>query len=320
MKCVAAVVAVLTGSLCGGCGVQQAVLGGDCLVMAMDELTTPGEVTVVRVQVRSGDFLEGRPGLAVQFYRNGRLFKVTETGDDGLATITFAPDNAGDHILSVRLVPAGIASQVPPPTELLVACRPADTDIAVVDLDKTIVASGFEAVLLGSPEPMARSQEVLARLAKTRTIVYMTHRPELLGPKSKAWMIDHGFPAGPLLLSDTEGFLRGSETYKTGRLAALGKTFTNIHLGIGDKLSDARAYLDNGMTAVLIPDIPQPGVNGQPRRLRALARRLRQFADDENIHVVRGWDEVAEAVFSKKKHPPSAMRHRLIEMAGNGDR
>jgi len=325
MRYPAAMAALLTAAaaISAGCGegVRQTVLGaeGEHLVLAMDELTTPGQAVLLRTQVRGGDFLQGRPGLAVRILRDGRLFKVAETGDDGLASVTFTPHKPGDCAFAVHLVPAGFRGKTPPPAGLLVACRKPDEPIAVVDLDKTVVASGFEAVLLGSPEPMARSRDILARLARTRTIVYMTHRPELLGPKSKAWLIDHDYPPGPLLLSDTEGFLGGSGSYKTSRLAAMRKTFPRVRLGIGDKLSDARAYLDNDMKAVLILDIPPAGVKDRAGKLRALADELSQFADDEEIQVVTGWDEVEKALFDGQAYPPSSMRRRLMEMAAGNN-
>ena len=257
----------IASALLGGCGAQQVVLGteGSYLLLVMDNLTTPNQTALLQAEVRGGDLLQGQPGLAVRFYRDGKIFKVAETGEDGLASVTFTPADTRDYEFLVQLVPAGFGSAPPASQSLLIACRKADTPIVVVDLDKTVVASGFEAVLLGKPRPMAHSQQVLDRMAKDRTIVYLTHRPEFFGPKSKRWLRANGFPRGPMLLSSAGGFLSGSGKYKTDRIADLRKTFKNVQLGIGDKISDARAYLDNGMAAVVILEIPPPATRTAKR-------------------------------------------------------
>jgi hypothetical protein len=318
MKSLAAMAALwLSAAALGGCGVQQVMLDteNDYLFLAMDTLSTPGREIVLQAQVRGGDFLRGQPGLAVRFFRDGVLFKVAETGDDGIAAVTFTPDAPGDYKFMAQVAPAGLGQSPPEPAALLVACRKPDAPLVLVDLDKTVVASGFEAVLLGTPKPMDHSRRVLDRLAQTRTIVYLTHRPELLGPKSKRWLADNGFTRGPLLAGTAGGFLKGSQAYKAGRIAELKKTFTNLEIGIGDKISDARAYLDNGMRAVVILDMPPAGARDRRAKLKRLAEELESLKDDEKAQVVIGWDQAEKAIFDGAACPPSAMRQRLLDLA-----
>jgi hypothetical protein len=318
MKSIAAMAALwLWAAMLGGCGAQELMLGteNDYLLLAMDSLVAPGQETMLHVQIRGGDFLRGQPGLAVRFFRDGRLFKVAETGDDGVAAVTFTPGAPGDYEFVAQVVPAGLSQSPPEPATLLVACRQPDAPLALVDLDKTVVASGFEAVLLGTPKPMDHSRRVLDRLAKTRTIVYLTHRPEFFGPKSKRWLADNGFARGPLLSSTVGGFLKGSEAYKAGRIAELKKTFTNPEIGIGDKLSDAKAYMDNGMRAIVILDVPPAGAKDRRAKLTGLAEELKSHKDDEKLQVVIGWDQVEKAIFEGAAYPPSAMRQQLLDMA-----
>ncbi len=307
----------LSAAMLGGCGVQELMLGteNDYLLLAMDCLATPGQETMLHVELRGGDFLRGQPGLAVRFFRDGKLFKVAETGDDGVAAVTFTPGAPGDYEFVVQVVPAGLSQSPPEPAPLLVACRQPDAPLALVDLDKTVVESGFEEVLLGTPKPMDHSRRVLGRLAQTRTIVYLTHRPELLGPKSKHWLADNGFPRGPLLSSTASGFLKGSGAYKAGRIAKLKKTFSNLEMGIGDKISDARAYLDNGMRAIVILNTPAADARNRRARLKDLVEELKSLKDDEKVQVVTGWDQAEKAIFEGTAYPPSAMCQRLLELA-----
>ena len=74
----------------------------------------------------------------------------------------------------------------------------------------------------------------------------MTHR-------SKGWLRQQGYPPGVLLVSKMSQALGDSGEYKTARLAALKESFPNIKIGIGDKVSDAQAYLENGLETYLIP-------------------------------------------------------------------
>jgi hypothetical protein len=307
----------LSAAALGGCGAQQLMLDtdNDYLFLAMDTLSTPGREIVLQAQVRGGDFLRGQCGLAVRFFRDGVLFKVAETGDDGIAAVTFTPSAPGDYEFVAQVAPAGLGQSPPEPAALLVACRKPDTPLVLVDLDKTVVASGFEAVLLGTPKPMDHSRRVLDRLARTRTIVYLTHRPELLGSKSKRWLADNGFARGPLLAGTAGGFLKGSQANKAGRIAELKKTFSNLEIGIGDKVSDARAYLDNGMRAVVILDMPPAGARDRRARLTRLAEELQSLKDDGKAQVVIGWDQAEKAIFDGEACPPSAMRQRLLDMA-----
>jgi hypothetical protein len=298
----------------GGCGAQGLLLGteGSYLFIATDSLTVPGAETLLRAQLRAGDFLRGRPGYAVRFYRDGKLFKVAETDADGIAAVSFTPAAPGDHELTAALAPVGLADDAPPPRRLLVACRSPQTPMAVVDLDKTIVATGFHTVLIGSPEPMEHSQQVLGRLAKTHTIVYLTHRPDYFSIKSKAWLREHKYPPGPLLLSTLGGFLSGSGEFKSEMLAQLRRRFAKIEIGIGDKVSDAQAYHDNGLRAFLILPVPD---GAEPEAYEHLADELEAL--DAEAQVVTGWQQIEQVLFGGGSFARPAMQQRLRKLAAD---
>ncbi|MBE3069617.1 MAG: hypothetical protein IMZ66_05205 [Planctomycetes bacterium] len=297
----------------GGCGAQQILLGteGAYLFTVMDALALPGEDVLLRARLQAGDLLRGRAGQVVRFSRDGVLYKAGETDGDGVAAVTFTPPEPGDYRFVADVAAAGLPDEPPRPRELLIACRAADAPVVVVDLDKTIVASGFHAVLLGNPEPMPGSPEVLSRLARDRTVVFLTHRPDYFGPKSKQWLRAQGYPPGPVLLSTVGGFLKGSGTYKQDAIRSLKQRFKGIAVGIGDKVSDAQAYHDNGLKAFLIVQVPDD----------ASADALEQLADSikglpDAVQVVTGWGEIEKALFDAGAYPRSAIERRLRDLAG----
>ncbi len=309
-----------------GCGTQGVLLGveGSYLLTVMDTLAVPGETVEAAGRLQQGDLLRPSTGYVLRFRRDGEPWKAAQTDADGKAAVGFTPPEPGDYRIEVSVAPVGPSEPPPPPRTLLIACRPPDEPMAVVDLDRTVVASGFEEVLLGDPAPMDGSQKVLRRLADNRTIIYLTHRPEYFGPKSKAWLDRHGYPSGPVLLSTLGGFLQGSGEFKTAEFRRLREKFSRVEIGMGDKFSDARSYHESGMTSVLII---QPSADMEPEELEEMLADLETLP--EAIHVVTDWAEVGDVLFAAKEYPPRRMLDRVTEMlthavarreaAGGGD-
>jgi hypothetical protein len=150
----------------------------------------------------------------------------------------------------------------------------------------------------------------MQRLANDYSIVYLTHRPEYFGPKSKGWLADNDYPRAPVLLSDIAGFVAGSGEFKSTRLAEIRKDFSNIRIGIGDKISDAQAYHDNDITAYLIV---MPEMYPSPAETLRLAEQI--AALPEAIQVVTSWDQIGAGIYQDEKFPPSRMVSILEGMA-----
>jgi hypothetical protein len=246
----------------------------------------------------------------VIFGRDGVAYAASQTDSTGTARVPFVPDSPGDYEFVAAVSPAGLSDPPPQPVRLLIACRTKDQPIAVVDMDRTIVASGFDEVLVGQPGPMADSVEVLNRLAARYTIVYLTHRPEYFGPKSKKWLADHGYPAGPVLLATTGGFLQGSEAFKSAALANLKDRFSNIAIGVGDKVSDAAAYHANGMQSFLILQVPPAD---RVDLLRGYADELAHLPAD--VQAVSDWRQIEAVLFEGASCPVPTAERRIRQMA-----
>lgn len=298
----------------GGCGAQPALLGvEDYLFITHDTLALPGETVDLSARVLGGDLLQPQAGLLVRFARPGEPLGVAETDGAGQAVYAYTPAEPGDYLFDVDVAPIGLADP-PPVRQLRLACRPAHQPMAIVDLDHTVVATGFETVLLGDAKAMDDSVAVLKALAEKNTIVYLTHRPELFGPKSKQWLAAQGYPPGPVLLSSITGFVQGSGEFKAEQLRKLRSRFKRIEIGIGDKISDARAYAENGMQSVLINLNNENQAAGDIEATVLLIQRIEDLP--ESVAVVRSWQQAREVLFDGAEYPPAQAVERLEKRLG----
>ena len=305
-------VLIAVAACMAGCGLEHLIFGtqGSYLLTANDTLALPGEQVALKARLERGSFLRDKPGVPLRFYCEGLLNCRAVTDEEGNAAVPFRPAAPGDYLVTVSVEPAILEKAPPDPVTLLVACREADAPLAIVDLDKTLVASGFKSVLVGDPRPMVQSLPVMKRLEKDFTIIYLTHRAEFLGTKSKAWLHDYGYPRGPLLLADTHELFERSGSYKAAVLEGLRQRFRGRAIGIGDKASDALAYRQNGIDPFLLLSVPADAGAGD---LRKLADSL--DAVPESIQVVTGWNEIERALYGGQPRPRPAAQAELRQRA-----
>ncbi len=282
------------------------------VILTYDLLAEPGKTVTLRASLRTGTRFDGVEEKRLRFYLDSRLLGERITDDDGDATVAFTmPPKPGDYRVRVSLHPDDQPVKPVQDATLLVAVRKADAPIAIVDIDKTVVADNFGEVLLGTADPMPGSAHVLRRLAARHTIVYLTHRPDFLGPHSKRWLHSHNFPRGPVLTGTLGGLIDGSGSFKAQRLADLRRTFQNISWGIGDKLSDARAYARNGVRSILILHVDWTEDDAED--YEEVAGEL--AALPASVQIVQRWDQIAGILFDGKSYPRDRMLRRLRERA-----
>jgi len=294
--------------LAAGCGMQDQMLGasGGLLLQGFDTLAYPGGEVVLTARLQGGDYLKGMEGYRVGFYRLDHRIGDVRTDEDGLAEIAFTPPSPGNHVILARLEDPDVRKFAIEAVEIVVAAREKSDPMVVVDLDRTLVASGFGDVLAGSAEPMPSSDRVMHRLARDHTIIYLTHRPDVFTEQTKRWLRKYDYPVGPVLASTLSQFFKGSGPYKSAAISDLKKVFLAIETGIGDKPSDAQAYVANGMKAVLIihpDDMPTP------EAVRRWIRDLKPLP--ESVDVVTSWDQVEKALFDGQRFGVAQAIERL---------
>jgi hypothetical protein len=312
----AALLLALAGAEARGAAVSDiADQAGQKLLPALrasDLLVEAGQEAALEASLGTGLRKEGLDGKRIQFFLGEQL--LGEAGTDGAGTATLkwkVPRKAADYRIRASLNPADQTQEKVADADIFVAARAKDATLVVVDLDRTVVQSGFFSVLVGTAKPMPGAAVVLGRLAKDSTIVYLTHRPDFLAPTSKRWLTENGFPPGPALTSTMTTLLTGSGPYKAARLAAVKKTFPNVLVGIGDKMSDAKIYIENGVRPILMfqPDWSEH----EPEKFDKLADELAALPDA--VQVVSNWQQVAAICFEKAAFPKQDVEKRLRDTA-----
>ena len=270
---------------------------------AFDTLTEPNRPVDLTVKLQSVKFKNYRD-ITIAYYLDSTFIASAKTDNNGLASISWKSPTTGDYRFLARIdkVPDKNTQALldADPVSLLVAVRKREEPFVVIDLDHTLVDSSFFKVLLGGGEPMADSVEITHKIAKDYSLIYLTHRPDLMTQRGKAWLQEHGYPTAPLIVSQLREAIGSSGEFKTARLSTIREAFTNMQIGIGDKVSDAQAYVDNGMTAFLIPHFDQT----DPEEMQELAWNIRDFRGKEHLNVVSNWPQIEAGIFRGQKFLP----------------
>jgi hypothetical protein len=293
---------------CSGCSRINRYLGadGDYLLKAYDVLALPGERVQLSARLQSGTIQRDLAGRSIRVLRNGWFVKTVTTDDKGYGLTHFTPKRPGNYVFSIEAEPVGLKSTPPEPVKLLVACRASSEPMAIVDLDKTLAHTKSWRFFSQNPEPMPGSVDVMRRLAKDYTVVYVTHRPQQYAHRTKTWLLRHDYPAGPLLMPEVVDFARGSRRYKSRELAKLKSKFPNIRIGIGDKISDIQAYHNSGLKAFLILNDEDCD---DPEDYLELAQELDRLP--EGVQVVCKWSQISSVIYQGRSFPKSAAQEEL---------
>lgn len=250
---VAFAVTILTA--CGGEAAQEPAQTEDVpwgyRVSAYDVLAQPGDKARLRVKVEyAGPFHVDAYGVMVTFSVNGEVIGRVESGDEGYADLWVEVPGRADVVSFVGRVEDDAAVG-----RLVV--RQEEESFFVADIDQTISdMPGIRAFVTSNDEIPAveGSVSTLKRLSREHTIIYLTARDDYLMNKTRGWLEQKGFPAGPLYVHDWELGGETSGAFKQRKLANLKERFPNLVAGAGDKKSDAEAYAINGMRSYLFFD------------------------------------------------------------------
>lgn len=175
------------------------------------------------------------------------------------ATVAYSPSPTA--LPRVLPTPAAEDSIGPTPTRSAAPSGRAATPAThrttiVVDIDETLCITDYNCVLWGigsdDSRPLAHAAQTLNELARSYDIVYLTARPTSVAHRSQAWLARHGFPKGQLVGSPTIGDFLGQTGFKKKALARLQRERKGLLIGIGDKPTDAEAYRENGMLALIV--------------------------------------------------------------------
>lgn len=217
-----------------------------------DRVLSPGESAELRGLFTYGAFDKDLEDEDVELWLRRcpgweRVATAT-TSHDGIVHVALPTDlPKGEY--TVRYLVLGDGTMA----EGVVAVWPPGTQAIVTDVDGTLTTSDWQAVgdvVLGRDAEMYDDADTAIGLwaAKGYRLLYLTGRPQAVNRYSVTWLRDHGFPRGPVQLTDEAGQVFPTDSsvrvFKADRLReirAKGVTWTAAH---GNATTDIGAYAD----------------------------------------------------------------------------
>lgn len=301
---------------CGGFVDRALACDRGTVFFGCDVLAAPDTNVRLTARVLSVRTWSEVDGATVEFVLDQKVLGTAQTDGEGYATIAWHAGPVGDYAVEARI------ARGPPhtgwwygdlkclaPAPLLVAVRPRDARVVVLDLDQTVVESSFKNVLRVRGVPCPGAADVVAQIAERYTLIYLTRRMDIMTVATKAWLARHGFPRSPLIVSTFDDAIGSNAKFKSQQIAELRKTFPHFVAGVGDLISDAQAYMDNYMTPYLIP---QPDRSDQ-RGLEKLAAQIRALPP--HAQVVANWGQVRLGLLEGASFPPEDYARELDNLA-----
>lgn len=237
------------------------------VAIGFDAITTPGQAVEVSAKFEGGGWRFWRPdkrNRVASYTIDGRTY-AARTDASGKGRVTVTPSRPGVYPIEARL--DGKATDAAGRLFVLDPLRPS----VVVDLDQTVCdMAQWKVPFQGGKAPAyPGAVRVLADLARTHDVIYLTARDEHLNGVTRAFLARHGFPDGPVLLNDwgldskAERDQLSSKNHGEYKLEVMGKLRArgvNLVLGIGNTETDAFAYEGAGLDSYIFdtPSVPAP--------------------------------------------------------------
>ncbi len=254
---------------------------------AFDEIILVGQKATLRAKLEKGGGRDVK-GAKIAFEvlepektdKEGKsvYLKLGEaiTNSDGMAAIAKEGFSEGTHVVHSKSTGTYAAAAV----SRVFVVKP-EQPLLVCDIDHTIADVSALKFLTSKTKDIPAlpgSVEILKELSKKYLIVYLTQRDDTYLNVTIQWLKLKGFPNGPVFFSDSSKklFLASAKKFKTAQLAGWKEAGFNLHVGVGDRDEDAKAYLANGMKAFILTD--------EPEDLPAEAK------------AVGSWSEIADAL------------------------
>jgi hypothetical protein len=222
--------------------------------MECDDVLVPvGEKAEITARLGLKDLfgLGFRPGGRVIAFRvDGQEVARARVGWGGCATTTFTPRREKEYRIEAFCQCGSFAA-----AEATIFSRGTEREAIILDIDRTLSGSSFFASVFKTGRkipPLDDAVNVTRALARKYDLIVVTGRKTHLRRKTKTWLAEKGFPRAPIYFSSLSRFPLSHEKFKTQLIRELKHAWANITIGIGDRDSDARAYLANGLRAIIL--------------------------------------------------------------------
>jgi len=203
-----------------------------------------------------------RPGGRIITFRvDGEEIAKVRAGWGGFARATFTPRQEKEY--RVEAFCQGAGSSQAAVAGATIFSRGTEREAIILDIDRTLSGSSFFASVFKRGRKGAGVRglgagvrddavNVTCALARKYDLIVVTGRKTHLRRKTIRWLAEKGFPRAPVYFSSIGKFPFSHEKFKTHLIRELKHAWENITIGIGDRDSDARAYLANGLRAIIL--------------------------------------------------------------------
>jgi hypothetical protein len=210
----------------------------------------------ITARLRYGRFfrrLDAGRKATVRFTLDGEEIGEAGFGRDGAAAVVHIPREEKEYRITAdcRLCPGGKSVTA----RATLFARNTRKPGIILDIDRTLFASSTFAAMFRrsrNVSPLADAVEVTQELNQRYDLIIVTGRKRYLKQKTKRWLRMKGFPPAPVFFAPAFRPLFSHERFKFELIGGLKSSWPNIGIGIGDRNSDARAYLANGLRAIII--------------------------------------------------------------------
>ena len=193
------------------------------------------------------------PRTRVRFSLDREEIGEAEAGYDGTATVVYTPREEKEYRITANCCLKRRGKTVTAHATLF--SRSTRKPGIILDIDRTLFASSTFAAIFRrsrSVSPLADAVEVTQDLSRRYDLTIVTGRKRYLRQKTKRWLRMKGFPLAPVFFAPPFRPTLSHERFKFELIRQLKASWPNIIIGIGDRDSDARAYLANGLRAIII--------------------------------------------------------------------
>jgi hypothetical protein len=194
-----------------------------------------------------------RRGKVIRFRIDGQSIGEVTTGRYGSATLTYSPREEREYRVVVTCEGGG--RSVVASAEATLFSRSARRQAIILDLDRTLSTASILGTILKKNRnipPLKDAVAVTNALSREYDLIIITGRKTYIRKRTKKWLKEQGFPRLPVYFSPPRESSLTHERFKTDLIRDLKRVWENIVAGIGDRDSDARAYLSNGLRTIIL--------------------------------------------------------------------
>jgi len=223
-------------------------------IIAFDALTELNKPVELHCKVERKNLLRNDVRNAnVTVTVNGAQIAKVVTDEQGTARTSYTPEELGTCTVAFECEEGTDYGKAA--ASSLLFCRDKTKPAIVIDIDHTIADIAMEKFIVTRTKdikPLPGAREALEDLSKTYDLIFLTARDKHLLHRTKEWLNLNRFPSAPVFFRDMSREAFSESKFKTDKIAQIKATWSNVTCGIGDKLSDAQAYLANGLKTIII--------------------------------------------------------------------